>query len=606
MFLFAVVVFPTHTSGYGYNSANQRVVYFPGSLMISHHSKAMVFHSETTLMNLQADLGTATYDSDLTLTTTCSELQERFFNSIIASTRAIQRVVNRLVSMQGTTNLMECDSYLRRFYRYATGLTPTMICPRVYLGSLKECKAWALSHCSGIPHHQRSWLKGRTKRSWFCHAGFFGLFRTIYESTGHSCEQNHVSHLKNSLWDTLSAMTETQSMLKILNGKTVILAKVTDALHTKVTSLLSSLKQMDSDLKQWKTSLTEQFGKHECYFHTYLEFFSKYSAEVNRVFASILRLIEIEDLVKQASVLPTKDLIGYKHLPNFMASEITMRSQSLSTMAFTNKALADGLPLLIQPMVDYAYDYRNHLQISILLTVPEITSDNDFCVLEYITPCFQDDTTIACPHSVLNNKFNPEWLGLPWAPSTKLSFPRLHTVALDCSDLHPLLHLGGRHYLSTTTTTLAVNGLANTSTVSLSPLMVYHFPCEVTFPEQQTGLGSCPSRLEITVPIFTPTHINYIPWHTAMDDFTLQLHYQSLHLPPPSSFNQSTLDSLDQTFHHHDDLLTQALARVKEDIQQIQETSSTTLNDVLTYVAFALAFFNTICFCVFFCRLNRA
>ena len=120
-----------------------------------------------------------------------------------------------------------------------------------------------------------------------------------------------------------------------------------------------------------------------------------------------------------------------------------------------------------------------------------------------------------------------------------MSFPRLHSTALDCSNLHPLLHLGGRHYLSTTSSTLSVNGLTNRSTIHLSPLMVYHFPCEVTFPEQQTGFGAYPSRLEITVALFTPTHINYIPWHTAMDNSVLDLHSVPVLRHPSAVYLQS-------------------------------------------------------------------
>ena len=305
--------------------------------MISHHSKATIFYSETTIINIKADLGAGTYGPDLVLTNNCSNPQLNFLNKIIDSTRAIQGVVNRLVSMQGQTNLIECDSYLRRFYRYATGLTSTMICSRAYRSSLKECKSWAINHCSRISHHQRSWLKSSRSRrsSWFCHAGVFGILRAIRESTGHSCETNHVSYLKNTMWDVYDALGDARHMIQTVNGKTVILTKVTDSLHTKVNSLIASLNQVDSNFEQWRISLSKQ---------------------LNRVLASILRLVEIEDVVKQASVLPTKDVVAYKHLPHFITSEISMRLAPLKSMSLTTKALINGCPLLIQPMVDYEYD----------------------------------------------------------------------------------------------------------------------------------------------------------------------------------------------------------------------------------------------------------
>ena len=218
--------------------------------------------------------------------------------------------------------------------------------------------------------------------------------------------------------------------------------------------------------------------------------------------------------------------------------------------------------------------------------------------------CFQDDNTLVCPHSVVHKLYEPDWLGLPWTPSTKMSFPRLHSTALDCSNLHPLLHLGGRHYLSTTSSTLSVNGLTNRSTIHLSPLMVYHFPCEVTFPEQQTGFGACPSRLEITV---APPPILIIFPGTPLwiIQYWISTQYQSLDIPPPSTFNRSTLDSLDKTFQTLDGHLDYKLDKIRQDINQIQETSTTSLNDALTYAAFGLALLNTVWLCFFLCRFAR-
>lgn len=638
------LILPVHTFGYGCDAAHQRVVYYPGSLMISHHSKAMVFYTDTTIVNIKSDLDAATYGPDMILTNNCSIPQQIFLNKIIQSTRSIQRVIRRLISMQGATNLIECDSYLRRFYQYSTGLTPTMTCPRGYQSSLKACKSWALNHCSHFSHHQRAWLQDRSRRSsWWCHAGLLGLFRALYEATGHSCEPNHVSNLKETMWAMFDVFTDVRHMIHTINGKTVILTKVTDALHTKVNSLISALHGIDSTFHQWRASLLHESQANSCHFNLYLEFFSKYSTEINRVFASVLRLTEIEDVVKQASVISTKDIVGYKDLPNFMVSEISIRFASLSSMSLTAKALTAGFSLLLQPMVDYEYERAHRLQLNLLLTLPQIASDNDFRVIEYITPlkynvshtcytgpvaradlalvscpnrrfllpvaalqtCFQDDTTAICPHSVLVKLSDSDWLGLPWTPNTKFAFPRLHSIAPDCSNLHYLLHLGGRHYLSTTSRLLPVTGLTNTSLIRLSPLMVYHFPCDVTFPSQQTGFGTCPSQLEITVPIFTPTHVSYVPWHPAMDNSALNLHYASLTIPPRSTFNRSTLDSLDRTFTTLDGHLVHELHTVRQDISNIQETSTTSLNDILTYFAFGLASLHTTCLLIYFCHSSR-
>ena len=225
LFLCASIVLPT-TAGYGYDSANQRVVYFSSGMMVSHHSKATAFYSETVLVNVKANLGAVTSEPDLQVTTNCSATLRHFLTEIIDSTRHLQRVVNRLVSLQSATNLIECDSYLRRFYRYATGL----------------------------------------------------IFRTIYESTGHDCSNNHVTHVKTTLMDFMTSLLNEQHMIRAINGKTVILTKITDSLNTKMNSLFSTLAMVNTNFKIWQVALKEKSSIHDCRFNTFLEFFSKFSA----------------------------------------------------------------------------------------------------------------------------------------------------------------------------------------------------------------------------------------------------------------------------------------------------------------------------------------
>lgn len=134
----------TFVNSQAYDSSNQRVSFYPESLMISRNSKALIFFRETTLVNVHAQLP-ATADARLEyVNSTCSPALQTFYNNILHSYRVMQGVIQRLSSLQGVTNLMECDKYLRRFYRYSTGRTPTMVCPRSYHGSLQECKTWAL------------------------------------------------------------------------------------------------------------------------------------------------------------------------------------------------------------------------------------------------------------------------------------------------------------------------------------------------------------------------------------------------------------------------------------------------------------------------------
>ena len=129
-----------------------------------------------------------------------------------------------------------------------------------------------------------------------------------------------------------------------------------------------------------------------------------------------------------------------------------------------------------------------------------------------------------------------------------------------------------------------------------TPLMVYHFPCDLTFDTQQTGLRQCPKRISLHVPIFTQTTFHYVQWKTGDDDI-LHLHYKSLNISPPLKFDNSTLQSLDDTYRLLDGQLTTRLALLKQDISHLHTVQKTTLNDCLTYFAFILALLNSVILC---------
>ena len=360
LLLVASIVFTLMTATFvnsqAYDSSNQGVSFYPESLMISRNSKALIFFRETTLVNVHAQLS-ATADARLEyVNNTCSPALQTFYNKILHSYRVMQRVIQRLSSLQGVTNLMECDKYLRRFYRYSTGRTPTMACPRSYHGSLQECKTWALKHCSKLSHEERAWLRHRSRRSsWFCHAGVFGIFKALFEASGKSCEPHHISRLKESLRDVYNNLGTLRDMIRVVNGKTVVLIKATDELHSKVAGLTKYLKTMNRDLQTWKTVLNCQFLKLRCTDSMLHEFTSKHSYQLSRAFIGLLRLFELQDLLHQASQLQNKELVGYSSFPGFMAADISDRLSTLPFLALTTKGLNSGFPLLIEPMVDYSF-----------------------------------------------------------------------------------------------------------------------------------------------------------------------------------------------------------------------------------------------------------
>ena len=75
-----------------------------------------------------------------TLNISCDPVQAAFYAKILDSVNSIQRTTQRLHPLQGVTSLLECDSFLRRFYQYSTGIPSQMLSTRHYANSLLECK----------------------------------------------------------------------------------------------------------------------------------------------------------------------------------------------------------------------------------------------------------------------------------------------------------------------------------------------------------------------------------------------------------------------------------------------------------------------------------
>ena len=213
----------------------------PKSLMISHTAQPLVFFSETKLMHLTTRLKAIPAGPSLQISNNCSSTQQEFFDSLLNSIHGTQKVATRLLSLSSFSNLLECDSYLRRYFTYATGLPSRMVCPRHYRSSLEECKAWVFQACNGLSSHEKLFLSTYTRQrrsSFMCHAGFFGLFRKIYTSLGHSCEPTIVSNLKSSLRHMSAGLGYAHSITRVLNGKVTYLVKTTDALTTTLLLLL--------------------------------------------------------------------------------------------------------------------------------------------------------------------------------------------------------------------------------------------------------------------------------------------------------------------------------------------------------------------------------
>ena len=171
------------------------------------------------------------------LNNSCSVLKQKFFDDLLETVRHFQKVARRLLSLPGFPNFIECDTYLPRYFQYLVGQTSRMSCPRAYRNSVSECKSWALRYCQSFSVDERRWLKTKDRlrrSSWMCHAGVLGLFRAIYRSTGHKCEPNHLSNLKETLSQLTRTMRISQHLVRVVDGKVIYLFKIADQFNSKL------------------------------------------------------------------------------------------------------------------------------------------------------------------------------------------------------------------------------------------------------------------------------------------------------------------------------------------------------------------------------------
>lgn len=448
---------------------------------------------------------------------TCDPVQASFYANILDSVASLRRTTHCLHSLQGVTNLLECDSFLRRFYVYSTGIPSQMFCPtRHYANSLQECKSWARATCRVLAPDELAWLRSRQSRSPFvCHMGVFGLFWALYHVfTRKSCDTPQGPNLISVLRQTADTMSVNQQLMCVVNGKVKYLVKTTDTLNTKVKQIINSMRALDHLFTTWNQQVVKQFKEEQCHYHANMEFLSLYSLQMNRVVSAMLRPTEIEDILRQLSHLTRKDLISFADLPRFLTMELNVRLAAIPTLVHTLDALKSGFAAIIQPLVDYEYQHNKKLQVNLLFTLPEISSSQSLCTIEQLRPityrhngygfggpipfddlllltcdkkryllrapeldkCFQDDTTILCPGNLLHTVQQPTLLGLPWTPSSKIAFKQFHQTLSHCRHTPSMLLLGGRYYLSTRFHNLTLYSPTSTTHLSLTLLLIIPSP----------------------------------------------------------------------------------------------------------------------------------
>ena len=387
MAIFAALVAPM--KAHGYDATGKKITFFPNALMYATNPKVLIFYNDTKLVNIHTDLNAFPRGQTPEINITCDSVQATFYWQILDSVRGIQRTTHRLLSIPGVTNFLECDSFLRRYYQYETGLASQLFCPtRHFENSLHECKSWAARACRVTSSDELAWLRSRERRSPFmCHMGVFGLFRAMYKLfTRKGCDSSPSAPLVQVLREAGKSLSINQQLTETVNGKVVVLFRTTDLLSSKVKQLISTMRVMDTTLKAWNKQINAEMNKERCHYQANMEFIALYSLQVNRAMSSILRLNEIEDTLRQLSHITRKTVISFAELPRFLTAELEIRLAQIPTMVHTLAALKEGFSLIMEPLVDYEFTANKKMQLSLLFTLPELSSPSALCTIEQLVP----------------------------------------------------------------------------------------------------------------------------------------------------------------------------------------------------------------------------
>ena len=204
-----------------------------------------------------------------------------------------------------------------------------------------------------------------------CHAGALGIIRKIYTSFGGNCEPGHVSHMRSTLRSITNALADEAAMIRTVNGKTVQIIKMTDTLTNRVNQLSGHMKTFDNALSAWKHALNKFGDKVQCNLNANMEFLALSTHEINKIFGSLLRFIEIQDIVTQFAHLQDKEMIGYNDLPKSVISSVSSHRKAQSDLKFSCVLRDEGFPLIINPVTHY--QHREHYTtLTTLATLPII------------------------------------------------------------------------------------------------------------------------------------------------------------------------------------------------------------------------------------------
>ena len=118
----------------------------------------------------------------------------------------------------------------------------------------------------------------------------------------------------------------------------------------------------------------------------------------------------------------------------------------------------------------------------------------------------------------------------------------------------------------------------------------------------KASLATCPKHLLASLPVFSTSTITYVQWDPSSEDLTpLQLHHESLAIPPPVKINRMLINDLNEKFQLYDNQLSAVRRKADSLIDQIEETFDSSYVEYVAFTALGLSITNFIVFCVL-CR----
>lgn len=88
--------------------------------------------------------------------------------------------------------------------------------------------------------------------------------------------------------------------------------------------------------------------------------------EINRSFTALLRMTEVDGLLRQLTHLSRRKVIGFADFPRFLTEEISLKLSTVPSLEPAIDALKGGLSVMMNPMVEIQFPSAQQLQLYLM------------------------------------------------------------------------------------------------------------------------------------------------------------------------------------------------------------------------------------------------